>query len=111
MQQGCQSLLTVVERSCGPNIFHGVFLHRLLLAALPEDIEQLLITRITIDAVDDQKRKFTFREVFTEPFVFAVQVTLKILIVVTDLKDDAQKIHKAEEIATLVNDPGSSKNM
>lgn len=69
----------------------------------------MLITRVTVDAVYNQEGKLAFREVFTKPFVLAVQVTLEILIVVTDLENYAQEIDKPEEIAVTVSNSCSAR--
>lgn len=69
----------------------------------------MLITQVTVDAVYNQEGKFAFREVFTKPFILAVQVTLEILVVVTDLKNDTQEIDKPEEIAVTVSNSCSAQ--
>lgn len=88
----------VLEAACALHVSDGVALHVLVGRLLLEDVEELEVCGVRLDAVDDGEGELALGQVLSKALLLSILVVAQVLVVVGDLKDETQNLDERQAV-------------
>lgn len=82
------------------HILHGIPLHLLILGLLLQNTQQLVITRVGANTVNNRERELALGQVLAQPLIARVRRIRQIQVVVADLENQAHDVHQGDAVLT-----------
>lgn len=83
---------------CAPHILHSIPLHLFILRLLLQNTQQLVITRVGANTVNNRERELALGQVLAQPLIARVCRIRQIEIVVADLENQAHDVHQGDAV-------------